>query len=795
MQARMGFSNPFDRKIRILAYSMNTSILRCILLCFFVIGYSFAGPGSPISIIPQPKIITEHPGYFLLTRSSSIIFPAHSPVLRALAEQCSTQIHLLNGFHPNIASSNTPDKKNNIVFTLGDSALGKEDYDLTVSKNGIIIQATTEAGVFYGIQSLFQLFPIDKKSQAIKIPCMQIHDGPRFHWRGMHLDVSRHFLPKEFIKTFIDILAMHKMNIFHWHLTDDQGWRIEIKKYPRLTDIGAWRVDREFQEWNARSPQHEGEPATYGGFYTQDDIRDIVAYARKRFITIVPEIEMPAHTTAALAAYPQFSCSGGPFKIPTGGVWPITDIYCTGNDSSFIFLQDVLTEIMDLFPGKFIHVGGDEADKSEWKTCPKCQQRIKSEGLKNEDELQSYFIKRIEKFLSDHGRRLIGWDEILEGGLAPEATVMSWRGMDGGIAAVRQGHDVVMTPGSYCYFNAYQGKRETEPPAGGGILTLEHVYSFDPLPPQLDSNQIKHVLGAQGCLWSEYISTPEHVEYMALPRIAALAEVVWSPKASLDWKKFIPRIETMMEQYKKLEYHYAKSVYSVDIQSPLDTTHHRICVSLSNQIGTGEIRYTTDGEWPSKCSKKYTKPLTVRKTTTIKAGTFRNGILLNKISEQTVFVHKAFSKPAHYKLSYNKYTGGGDYALTNGIRGTKSFDDGNWQGFEQNDLDATIDLGREMPIHRISAGFLQNTVSWIFFPLSIEYHVSIDGINFTTVGTFPQPIASKHEEVQIKEFPLELKNIKARYIKVTAQNVGICPEWHSGKGGKAWLFIDEIIVK
>jgi hexosaminidase len=757
----------------------------------------FADNGLRVSIIPQPTSVVSGNGVFTYNKQTKIIIGDHSPLLVEIARQCSIQIQYFTKFQSSISTGIPPRNTNTLIFQLtpADSMLGDEGYNLSVDKQQIIIEGATEAGVFYGVQSLLQLLPINKHPHSFEIPAIIIHDTPRFQWRGMHLDVSRHFLPKEFIKTYIDILAMHKMNVFHWHLTDDQGWRIEIKKYPLLTEISAWRVDRESQEWNARDPQREGEPVTYGGFYTQDEIRDIVRYAADRFITIVPEVEMPAHTTAALAAYPQFSCTGGPFTVPPGGVWPITDIYCAGNDSTFIFLRDILTEIMALFPGKYIHIGGDEADKSEWKKCPKCQKRIIAESLRDEGELQSYFIRRIEKFLIEHDRRLIGWDEILEGGLAPEATVMSWRGMDGGIAAARQAHDVVMTPGSYCYLNDYQGKPATEPPAGGGVLTLHRVYSFEPIPPELSADEAKHILGGQGCLWGEYVPTPKHAEYMLLPRLAALAEVFWSPSESRKWVDFVPRIEHLTKRYQTLNYNFAKSIYTVDIQPTLDTANNQIKISLSSEAGSHDIRYTTNGTIPSSSSKKYSTPFSIKKSSNVRAGTFRNDKLLNEISEQSITVHKAFSKPVTYTILYNKYTGGGDYALTNGIRGTKSFDDGNWQGFEQNHIGAIIDLGHEIPIHRVSTSYLQNTSSWIFFPSSIEYSISTDGVHYTPMGSFEQPVAVKHEPVQIKEFPLETTQTKARFIKVTAKNVGTCPGWHAGKGGKAWLFIDEIIVE
>ncbi|MRR38363.1 beta-N-acetylhexosaminidase, partial [bacterium] len=389
---------------------------------------------------------------------------------------------------------------------------------------------------FYAVQTLLQLLPpaVFRPSEAAGVrwvvPAVRIEDHPRYPWRGMMLDVARHFFPKEFVKEFIDYLALHKMNTFHWHLTDDQGWRLESKRYPTLTTVSAWRADREDLHWNARPQQRPGEIATYGGFYTQADVKEVVEYAAERFITVVPEIEMPAHAMAVLAAFPELSCTGGPFTVPTGSVWPITDIYCAGNDSTFRFLENLLDEVITLFPATYIHVGGDEANKKEWKRCAKCQARIASEKLKNEEELQSYFIRRIERHLSGRGKRLIGWDEILEGGLPPGATVMSWRGVDGGIEAARSGHDVVMSPTSHCYIDYYQGDWRLEPIAIGGFVPLTTVYAYEPTPEALTPAEAKHVLGAQGNLWTEFVGTPEKAQYMAFPRIAAMAEVTWSAK-------------------------------------------------------------------------------------------------------------------------------------------------------------------------------------------------------------------------------------------------------------------------
>ena len=443
--------------------------------------------------------------------------------------------------------------------------MNPEGYLLTVEKKKVTLTGCTPAGLSRGLQTIRQLLPVQVESDTVirgikwTMPCVSITDYPRFAWRGMHLDVSRHFFDVDFIKKYIDILAMHKMNIFHWHLVDDQGWRIEIKKYPRLTEAGAWRVDREDKPWDSRPPQQPGEKATYGGFYTQEEIKEVVAYAAERHINVVPEIEMPAHVSSALTAYPEYSCTGGPFTVPPGSVWPITDIYCAGKDETFAFLEDILTEVMELFPSPYIHIGGDEADKTEWRKCPDCQARIRKEGLKDEAELQSYFVKRMEKFLSSKGRHLIGWDEILEGGLAPGAAVMSWRGFDGGLEAAKAGHDVVMTPISHTYFNLYQADPATEPLAYRGIISLETVYLFEPVPDGLTEEEAKHIIGAQACLWTEMVTDGRMAEYMILPRLTALSEVLWSSKESRNWEQFKIRLPVMMERFDAIGLNYSKS--------------------------------------------------------------------------------------------------------------------------------------------------------------------------------------------------------------------------------------------
>ena len=750
-----------------------------------------------VPIIPKPTKIVMGDGSFKSSSKTSIVIDKKTAHLFDVASMLVQGAREVTG--SDLAVKKVPDPmavKNSIVLIVDstETSIGLEGYRLDVSSRGIIIKAPAPAGIFYGVQSLLQLLP-QGKGKRWEIHAMTIEDRPRFQWRGMHLDVSRHFFSAKFIKTYIDMMAMHKMNVFHWHLTDDQGWRIQIMKYPKLTKVGAWRVNRERQNWNFRKPPRKGEKATYGGYYTQKEIREIVEYAKKRFITIVPEIEMPAHTVAALAAYPQYSCTGGPFLVPVGGYWPNSDIYCAGNDSTFTFIENILTEVMDLFPGKYIHIGGDEADKTEWKKCPRCQARIRENNLKDEGELQSYFIKRIEKFLVSKNRRLIGWDEILEGGLAPEATVMSWRGIDGGIAAARQNHDVVMTPTSYCYFDYYQGRQEYEPTAIGGYLPVSKVYSYEPIPDSLTPDQAKYILGAQANIWTEYIATPQHAQYMTMPRMAAMAEVVWSEKDQKNWEDFSGRLEHLLNRYRSKNYYFANSAFLVSFSTLLDSVTRSMNVALSSELGNNSIYYTTKGTRPTTSSHHYEKPFSVTGSSTINAGVVRGGRLVGQVTEQKIQIHKAAFRTITIKYPYEKYTGGGDYALVNMIRGTKSYDDGNWQGYHQTDLDVTIDLGDTVEINRISTSYLENINSWIFFPELIEYAISADGQNFTTVGRFKLPVPKTAREGSIREFPKGLNKVKSRYIQVRAKNVGICPDWHSGKGEKAWLFIDEVIVE
>ncbi len=517
----------------------------------------FAFSENTGSIVPKPVRLQPKEGRFQITDQTVIVVNTET---QSLGKRLQSMLSPAMGFDCRLTDQ-SGQNENIIALKLDKDLhhLGTEGYTLSVKPEKIVIQAPDEPGLFYGLVSLKQLLGPDiyrsqkAPSAAWYVPCVEIEDAPKFRWRGMHLDVCRHFMPVEFVKKYIDLLALHKLNTFHWHLTEDQGWRVEIKKYPKLTEISAWRKETVI---GRNSGQYDGTP--HGGFYTQDQIRDVVEYAKQRYITVVPEIEMPGHSVAVLAAYPQLSCTGGPFEVYTR--WGVSDdVFCAGNDQVFEFLKDVLAEVMDLFPGEYIHIGGDECPKTRWKDCPKCQKHIKAEGLKDEHELQSWFIKQIDGFLTEHGRRLIGWDEILEGGLAPGATVMSWRGEDGGIKAAQAGHDVVMAPNSHMYFDHYQvpeNERDAEPLAFGGFTSLEKVYGYNPVPAALTQQQQKHILGAQAQVWTEYILDASHVEYMALPRMCALAEVVWTPAEQKDYDDFYNRLEEHTRRLKMLDVNF-----------------------------------------------------------------------------------------------------------------------------------------------------------------------------------------------------------------------------------------------
>ncbi|KRP27899.1 MAG: beta-N-acetylhexosaminidase, partial [Cryomorphaceae bacterium BACL22 MAG-120619-bin32] len=649
--------------------------------------------------------------------------------------------------------------------------------------NKIEIGANSSKGAFYAVQSLIQLLPIESKLTSISIQCLEIQDAPQFAYRGMHLDVARHFFSVNFIKKQLDLMALLKMNTFHWHLTEDQGWRIEIKKYPKLQEIAAFRNETLIGHYSDEAHQFDGKK--YGGFYTQKEIKEIVTYASERQITVIPEIEMPGHSQAAIAAYPELSCTGNQLEVATkwGG---FEDIYCT-KKSTFQFLEDVIDEVAPLFPGKYIHIGGDEAPKSRWKNCAHCQNVIKKEGLKDEHELQSYFIKRMEKYINSKGKQIIGWDEILEGGLAPNATVMSWRGNVGAIEAAKQQHDVILTPNSHCYFDYYQSDNEDEPLAIGGFLPLEKVYDFNPIPEELTKEEAKFVLGAQGNVWTEYMSTPEKVEYMVFPRIIALAEVVWSAKEHKNYDDFIRRLEFFNKRLDAKKVQYANHLH--EVKGEFINKNEKVFYEFETITKGKDIRFTTDNSKPNSNSKMYEKLISIEKSQTLKAAVFnKKGIKLGSIFEQKINLHKAVGAKITLNVAPHKaYNAGGTQALINGISGNnKRFGDKEWLGFSGEDVEITIEFDKPTEVNAISTRFHNGNGQWIYAPKEIKF--DFDNEEKRTI------LLKKNEELLVAVFEkFEQKVVKK--LKITIPNYGIIPDGKQGAGNNAWTFIDEIIIE
>lgn len=524
---------------------------------FFLVSAVAQASTPAVAVIPRPVKVTERPGHFTIKPATVIWSDAASA---SIARQFARYVEPATGFSLRIRTGGEPPARS-IAFRRDRSLarLGPEGYTLEVRAGRIVARAPEPAGLFYAVQTIRQLLPPEIFREAPSgtiawtVPAVDIEDYPRFTWRGAHLDVGRHFMPKEFVKKYIDLIALHKMNIFHWHLTEDQGWRLEIKQYPKLTSVGAWRKETVIgRPRGQEQPKYDGKP--HGGFYTQEDAREIVAYARARFVTVVPEIEMPGHSVAAIASYPELGVTGQPIEVATH--WGVFSDILNAKPSTIAFMQNVLTEVMSIFPSRFIHIGGDEADKTKWKASPEIQARIKELHLADEHELQSWFIRQMDAFLTAHKRRLVGWDEILEGGLAENAIVMSWRGTAGGIAAARAGHDVVMAPTSYTYLDYAQSRDPGEPVGQTAVLTLDKAYAFDPVPDELEPQFVKHVLGGQAQVWTEYMPDPKAVEYMAFPRLTAIAEAVWTPKARKDYNDYVARLRVHLDRLRALDVNF-----------------------------------------------------------------------------------------------------------------------------------------------------------------------------------------------------------------------------------------------
>ena len=750
--------------------------MKKLYLLLTILVLSACGAGShKFNVVPYPNEVEFHNGEFCPIGAT----------IKCGPDMDSASVKIAEDFGATISGS---DGKGTIEF-LHDSDIEDEAYVIEVKRNGAVVKASGFKGFNYAIQTMRQMLPV--------FPCCTINDSPRFAYRGLHLDVARHFFDTDVVKRYIDIMVLHKMNTFHWHLTDDQGWRIEIKAYPRLTEVGSVRKQTIVGHYH-KSKEYDGVP--YGGYYTQEQIRDVVEYAASKGVTVIPEIDLPGHMIAALTAYPELGCTGGPYELWC--TWGISDdVLCPGKESTFEFIENVLDEVMDMFPSEYIHVGGDECPKVRWEVCPHCQARIKELGLaadakhSAEHYLQSYVMTRVEKYLNAHGRRIIGWDEILEGGLAPDATVMSWRGEAGGIEAASQGHNVIMSPNTYYYLDYCQGRDlEFEPLAIGGYLPLEKCYSYEPYAPSMTEEQTKHILGVQANLWTEYVKTEEHLQYMILPRVAALSEVQWCNADRKDYSRFVDSMDEMCKLYESLGYNYAKHVFNV--RCSIQTTEDgKVMVSLESQGGT-PIYYTLDGTQPTKSSSLYVGPIEITEDCVLTADVFRDDVATRPLRRE-FDVHKAFGCSVVMNTQpHRRYRTNAPYGLTDGVRGIENHNCEDWIGWNGDPVDVTIDLRTQTECSSVTLGTILNKPSYLFNPLAITVSVSSDGESFKEVSSVSYPYEGPNDPDGLKEYKLEFAPVQARYIKICAQTARELPSWHVKHGRRVgYLFLDEILVK
>lgn len=782
--------------------------LTCFLFAFSASTVTIAQQ-KQLDLIPYPVEVTQGTGYFIIkntvTVSSSL--PAHE--WKNLFPYFKNEMKKQFGIAVKEVAKGQPA---DISFNMRRMPTsGKPAYQLEVTKKGVLINSNFAEPAFHAIQTLFQLLPIDKKVPG-QIPVVKIFDHARFEYRGMHLDVSRHFFPVDFVKKYIDYLAYHKLNTFHWHLTDDQGWRIEIKKYPSLTNIGSWRNGTIIGRYPSTGSDNKG----YGGYYTQEQIKEVVKYAKDRFIEVIPEIEMPGHGSAAIAAYPWLSCfPEKPTEIPANMIsqkssseqrngqvklvqetWGVfDDVFCAGNDSTFMFLQNVMDEVIGLFPSKYFHIGGDECPKTHWKICPRCQQRKKELGLKDEHELQSYFVQRMEKYLNSKGKTLIGWDEILEGGLAPKAIVMSWRGETGGIEAAKQQHQVIMTPGNPVYFDHSQSENEDSITIGG-YNPIEKVYAYEPVPKELTTEEGNYILGAQANLWTEYIENNRKVEYMLFPRMAALSEVVWSSKENRNWESFEKRLMMQFKRYEKWGANYSKAYFDLKATVMPSKDNNAVSWKLESKIKESLIQYRYKEDKDDIGVSDffdYTAPFNVEKSTTYEAVTKIANKQLGNALLQKFHFNKATGKPITLHIPPSKnYPGDGAFTLVNGIQNQKGLARSKeFLGFSGADCEALINLGSFQEISSVTVHVFQQKGSWIWNPASVEVFSSVDGMYFSSLGSSGDVTATASGNGTVT---VNFTNTPTSFIKVIVKNFGDIPEGNPGAGKKAWLFVDEIEV-
>lgn len=774
--------------------SFNLMGVLCILFstCFYACSEKRT-LNSDYEIIPKPlDVNSKGDASFLLKDGVAVIYPENNQKMQDNAEFLVDYVEKQTGVKLTSHAGMPVDGA--ICLTLDLSDDNAEAYKLIVNDKRVCISGASEAGVFYGIQTLRKSLPVAQDIN-VNLSAVEIYDKPRFAYRGAMLDVARHFYTVDEVKTFIDMLALHNINRFHWHLTDDQGWRIEIKKYPKLMSVASERKETVVGRWY--SGIYDGKP--YGGYYTQDELRDVIDYAAKRHITIIPEVDLPGHMQAALTAYPELGCTGGPYEVRT--IWGVSqNVLCVGNDFTLQFVKDVLSEVADIFPSEYIHIGGDECPKVRWEKCPKCQERIKSLGLKSdakhtkEQRLQSYMIQEAAKYLKEKGKRIIGWTEILEGGLVPDATLMSWIGESGGIEAAHQHHDVIMTPNTYLYFDYYQSKKvEDEPLAIGGYLPIEKTYNYEPMPKELTEEEQQYIKGVQANLWTEYIPVFSQVQYMVLPRLGAAAEVQWTDPSKKDYKDFLRRVPHLVAVYDCYGWNYATHVYDVNVDMKADTVNHVLNVQLST-MADDPIYYTLDGQDPTEKSLKYTKPFTIDQSVVLKTMAVHPD-RTSKISVDTIRLNKATLKPVVLlQPNESRFSPDGPVVLVDGRNGNHSFDTGAWLAVAGNDLEAVINMQAETILSSASVHVYVRKDAWLFDARGFSVSVSSDNKNYKEVASQEYKQMQESDSDGIIEHELSFDPCKATYVKIKVISEKSMPDWHWDAGKAPFLLVDEIIL-
>lgn len=756
---------------------------------------------KPINVVPYPNEVNLKKGTFDAAGAQIHYEAGLDERSKALIASFAEQLSLITGKGSTAAEGTSGA---GFIFML-DPEMKHEAYTINITRKKVEIKASGLNGFNYAIQTLKQMLPAEiygKAEAADKdwtLQCAEINDAPRFSYRGMHMDVSRHFFTVDEVKRYLDIMEVHKLNTLHWHLTDDQGWRLEIKKYPLLTEIGSIRnktiIGHLFES-------NEYDYTTYGEgcWYSQEEVKDILEYAAAKGITVIPEIDLPGHMLAALAAYPELGCTGGPYEV--WGKWGIADdVLCAGKEQTITFLEDVLTEVCELFPSEYVHIGGDECPKVRWEKCPACQAKIKELGLVDDEVhsaehyLQSYITARMEKFLAEKGKKLIGWDEILEGEVAPNATIMSWRGVAGGLQAVQMGHDAIMTPNTFYYLDYYQSlDKENEPLAIGGYLPVEKCYSYEPFTSDMTDEEKAHILGVQANLWTEYITTEDHLHYMLLPRMAALSEVQWCQPENKDWERFYDSADDFCAIYDVMGYKYGTHIF--DTRGDVKVNKEKGCVEVSlDAQGETPIRYTLDGSEPTSDSPLYSEPIEIRESCILKAMSDRNGAA-TRIYEKTFTAHKAMGRPVTLLTeTHPNYTYNSPDLLTDGLRGKGPYNSSDYAGWYDNPFEVLIEMDGT-PYSEVTLSTFVFRYDYVFNPLDLVVFVSEDGESYTEAARAEYPVKGGIDDGNgCQEYTVSFSETSAKYLKVRAKTLDALPEWHAGKGRPGFLFVDEVVVR